>query len=82
MREFFKINQNYKFEINDLRSFLTILNVVLILIFGLSFAWFPLIIAGFGIVKDLTIDKKINGLLMHLANFILNFYFLLIFYTK
>lgn len=67
----------YKFEWNDLRAFITVINVVLIMIYGLSIAWFGLAVAVIGIVKDLTVDKRINGLVMHIANAVLNIYFLL-----
>ena len=76
MRNFFRIEGGYKFEWNDLRAFITVLNVVLIMIYGLSIAWFGLAVAVVGIVKDLCIDRKINGLIMHLANVVLNVFFL------
>lgn len=81
MREFFRIEKNYKFEWNDLRCFVTLVNVILIMIYGLSISWFGLAVAALGIVKDLTTDRKINGLLMHCSNAILNIYFLLMFYN-
>ena len=76
MKKFFGIKTPYRFEWNDLRCFVTIVNVVLIMIYGLSIAWFGLAVALVGIIKDLTTDHKINGLLMHLANVVLNVYFL------
>ena len=76
MKKFFGIEAPYRFAWNDLRCFVTIVNVVLIMIYGLSIAWFGLAVALVGVVKDLTTDHKINGLLMHLANIVLNVYFL------
>ena len=76
MKKFFGIETPYRFEWNDLRCFVTIVNVMLIMIYGLSIAWFGLAVALVGVVKDLTTDHKINGLLMHLANIVLNVYFL------
>lgn len=78
MKKIFNISEPYKFEYNDLRCFITIVNVILIIVYGLSIAWFGLIVAGIGVVKDLTIDKKVNGFLMHSANIILNLYFILL----
>ena len=78
MREFFKIETPYKFEYNDLRAFITVINVILIMIFGLSIAWFGLAIALIGVIKDLKIDRHINGLVMNLASVSLNFYFLIL----
>lgn len=66
----------YKFEWNDLRAVITLINVVLIMRFGLSIAWFGFVVATLGIIKDVTIDKKANGLIMHTANAILNIYFI------
>lgn len=80
MKKFFRIEENYKFEWNDLRCFVTVINVMLIIIYGLSISWFGLFVAAVGVVKDLTTDRKVNGLLMHCANIVLNVYFLLMFY--
>lgn len=80
MKKFFHIEKSYKFEWNDLRCFITVVNVVLIMIYGFSISWFGLAVAAVGIIKDLTTDRRINGLLMHVANLILNIYFLLIYY--
>ena len=80
MKKFFKIEENYKFEYNDLRALITVINVVLIMIFGLSIAWFGLAVATIGVIKDLKIDRHINGLVMHLATVALNIYFLILLY--
>ena len=76
MKRFFNITENYKFEWNDLRCFITLINVILIMIYGFSIAWFGLAVAALGIIKDLTTDKRVNGLLMHVSNLILNLYFI------
>lgn len=78
MRKFFGIDGVYKFEWNDLRAFITVVNVILIMIYGLSIAWFGLAVAVIGIIKDLAVDHRINGLIMHLANVALNIYFILL----
>ena len=78
MKDFFKIEGGYKFEWNDLRCFVTVINVILIMIYGLSIAWFGLAVAVIGIIKDLTTDRRVNGLLMHIANAVLNIYFLIL----
>lgn len=80
MKKFFRIEESYKFEWNDLRCFITVVNVILIMIYGFSISWFGLAVAAVGIIKDLTTDRRINGLLMHIANLILNIYFLLMYY--
>ena len=80
MKRFFHINHAYSFEYNDLRAFITVVNVILIMIYGLSIAWFGLAVALIGIIKDLKIDRHINGLVMHLASVALNVYFLSLLY--
>ena len=80
MKEFFGITESYKFEWNDLRAGIQILNVVLIMMFGLSVSWFGLMIALFGVVKDLTNRRHINDLLMHFSSVVLNIYFLTLLY--
>ena len=80
LKKFFKLETPYKFEWNDLRCFVTVINVVLIITYGLSISWFGLFVALVGVVKDLTKDRRINGLLMHLANVALNVYFLCLLY--
>lgn len=80
MKKFFRIEESYKFEWNDLRCVITAVNVVLIMIYGMSIAWFGLAVAVIGIVKDLVADRRVSGLLMHVANAALNIYFLFCFY--
>lgn len=80
MKEFFRIEESYRFEYNDLRALITVINVILIMIFGLSIAWFGLAVALIGVVKDLKVDRHINGLVMHLASVALNVYFLILLY--
>lgn len=80
MKKFFGIEHGYKFEWNDLRCFATVINVTLIMVFGLSISWFGLGIAIVGLVKDLTSDRHINGIVMHLSSIALNVYFLILLY--
>lgn len=80
VKNFFGIEMPYRFEWNDLRAGITLLNVILIIIFGLSVSWFGLAVAIFGICKDFSQHRHINDVLMHLANIILNVHFLLMLY--
>lgn len=68
----------YQFEWNDLRALITVINVILVTHFGLSIAWFGLAVACIGLVKDITVDKRLNGAIMHGATVILNIYFLML----
>ena len=81
MKNFFGIDGRYKFEWNDLRAFITVINVVLIMVYGLSIAWFGLAVAVIGVIKDLAGAHRINGLIMHLASVALNIYFLVMLYV-
>lgn len=80
MKEFFGINEPFRFEWNDLRAFIQIINVALIMMFGLSVAWFGLAIALFGVVKDMNQHRHINDIVLHLTGVILNIHFLLLYY--
>ena len=80
IKRFFMIEEPYKFEMNDLRCAIQIINVALIMIFGLSISWFGLAVAFAGLIKDLVKDRHINGMLMHLATCVLNIYFLYLLY--
>lgn len=76
IKKFFNIATNYQFEWNDLRTVITVLNVILIMKFGLSIAWFGLAVAIFGIIKELTGNRHINCLVSYLATIALNVYFI------
>lgn len=72
------------FEWNDLRAVVTVVNVMLIMRFGLAVSWFGLAIATLGLCADFhkyRIDKynfRWNGVIMHVMNAILNIHFLCI----
>ena len=77
MRKFFNIDGKYKFEMNDLRALLQLINVALIVFAGFQVgAIFGLTIAALGIIKDFATDRHINGIAMHAASIILNIYIL------
>lgn len=80
IKRFFNIETTYKFEMNDLRALIQVVNVGLIMMFGLSVSWFGLALAVFGLVKDFTTDRHLNSIVMHLAGAVLNLYFLNILY--
>ena len=76
MKEFFGITENYRFEWNDLSSFLTVINVTLIL---LGFWWAPIIgilNCCIGLVLAVVNRYHINIYVMNLALIVLNIYFL------
>lgn len=77
MKKFFNITANkYIFDYNDIRCLLTLINVILIITFGLSVAWIGLAIAVFGTVRDMVCEeRKINSTIQHLTMIVLNVYF-------
>lgn len=80
IKKVFGIEEKYRFEWNDLRAGITIINVILIMLFGLQVSWFGLAIAIFGVCKDITQHRHINDVLMHCSSVALNVYFLLLLY--
>ena len=76
IKNFFHIETAYQFDWNDLRAIVMIINVALIMMFGLSVAWFGLAIAVFGLVRDFTKERRISGIAIHLASAVLNLYFI------
>ena len=66
-----KLQKLKKVEFNDVRCALTLLNVVLVLLFGVSFAWIGLAVAVFGIAKDIVTRDHINSYIIHAANMIM-----------
>lgn len=80
MKKFFGITEPYHFEWNDLRCAAMVVNVILIMAFGLSVSWLGLGIALVGIVRDLMTERRVSGLIMHVSSAFLNIYFLCLLY--
>lgn len=80
MKKFFNIQNAYKFEWNDLRAFITVINVTLVIMFGLSVAWFGLAVAIIGIIKESFGARHINCYVSYIATVALNINFLILFY--
>ena len=80
VKRFFNIETSYRFEMNDIRAAIQVINVILIMIYGLSVSWFGLALAIFGLIKDFTTDRHINSIAMHTASMVLNIYFLSLLY--
>lgn len=82
MKDFFNITTKYKFEWNDLRALITVINVTLVVLFGLSVAWFGLAVAFIGIIKETFGKRHINCYVSYIATIILNINLLIIFYKN
>lgn len=74
-KKFFGVTEKYRFEWNDLRCLLTVINVLLIMTIGFEVAWFGLTISVLGFVRDMISERRISGTVMHLATIVLNGYF-------
>ena len=75
VKQFFGITDKYKFEWNDLRCVLTVINVLLIMTIGFQVAWFGLTISILGFVRDMVGERRVSGTIMHLSTIVLNGYF-------
>ena len=76
IKSFFGIKTAYKFEWNDLRAVLMLINFLLIMCNFAVGAIFGLTIAAIGLVKDFTTDRHISGIIMHCTSVLMNCYFL------
>ena len=73
------MNKKYIFEINDIRTIWQVLNVILVMRYGLVISWFGLGLATAGLIGDFlkpTRDKRVNSFIMHSAGMVLNIYLL------
>lgn len=77
MKDFLNIENKYRFEWNDLRAILMLVNVVSIIFFGYAAAAAGVILAAIGLVKDFSNkNRHLNDFLLHLSGLILNIYLL------
>lgn len=66
----------YKFEWNDIRALIAIVNAYIVFTYGLSVGWLALTMAAFGLVNDVTTNKRINGFIIHSFGVLISIYFL------
>lgn len=75
MKKFFNISENkYIFEINDIRAILSMVNLYFIIKYNLSIVYICAVVAIFGIIKDFTTDRHINGFIIHIISLIIVLY--------
>ena len=76
VKKFFNIKSGYSFEYNDLRCVVMLVNVLLIMTFGLAVAKIGLAIAIYGTIRDLIYEEiKVNSVIMYISTIMLNCYF-------
>lgn len=68
----FELTTPYKFELNDLRAILSIINLWSILHHNTALIFVCVIVAAIGILNDLYINRRLNGLIIHLCALIIN----------
>lgn len=64
----FELTTPYKFELNDLRAILSVINLWSILHHNTTLIFICVIVAVIGILNDLYINRRLNGLIIHLAH--------------
>ena len=80
MKKYFELTTPYRFEWNDWVGPANILNLFLVIKFGLVASWFGLIVNLACVVYDIIIVRRINLTVLHLSIVLLNAYFLGMFY--
>ena len=70
--------QNYKFDLNDIRAGFTVLNLVLVILFGAAGCLLGFCIALVGVIRDIVKKKKVNSYIIHISNCILNIYLMIL----
>lgn len=68
----FELTTPYKFELNDLRAILSVINLWSILHHNTVLIFICVIVAVIGILNDLYINRRLNGLIIHLCALIIN----------
>ena len=68
----------FKWELNDLRALMTIMNVIGVIVFGFIACYLALSIAIIGLIRDIIEKKKINSYIIHISNCILNIYLMML----
>ncbi len=78
IKKYLNVDGKYKFEWNDLRALLQLVNVLLIIVVNVQTgSIFGLTIATLGLIKDLTDkNRRINSIILHLLGIVLNAFFL------
>lgn len=69
----------FQFEENDFWALLTVVNVVLVILYGGIGLAFGLTVASMGLISDFTRnpqDFRINAIISHMALIVLNIFFL------
>lgn len=80
MKKYFELTTPYHFEWNDWVGLANLLNLFLVIKFGLVASWFGLIVNLACVVYDIITVRRINLIILHSSIVLLNAYFLGVFY--
>lgn len=68
----FELTTPYKFEINDVRALLSLLNLWSIVTKNETFIFVCILAAAFGVINDVAFNRRINGLIIHFSTLAVN----------
>ena len=68
----FELTTPYKFELNDLRAILSVINLWSIVARNETLIFICVLTAVFGIVNDIIFNRRINGLVIHFSTLAIN----------
>ena len=68
----FELTTPYKFELNDLRAILSVINLWSIVTRNETLIFICVLTAVFGIVNDIIFNRRINGLVIHFSTLAIN----------
>ena len=72
MKKFFQLDKPYKFEINDIRAILSIINLWSIVGKNRIMIFVCVLLAGFGVINDVAFNRRLNGLIIHFSSLLIN----------
>ena len=68
----FELTTPYKFEINDVRALLSLLNLWSIVTKNETLIFVCILAAAFGVINDVAFNRRINGLIIHFSTLVVN----------
>lgn len=68
----FELTTPYKFEINDIRALLSLLNLWSIVTKNEALLFVCVLAAAFGVINDVAFNRRINGLIIHFSTLVIN----------
>lgn len=76
----YELKAPYRFEWCDFATLGYAINIILIVVIGLSAAWFGLVLGLVNLIHEIRVGRRLNGLVMQGLTIALNVYFLFLYY--